>query len=218
MDDLRFPLINKGIIMPTYVDAINKVLEHEGGFVDHKLDKGGATNWGITQRVYEEFVGRPVSKEEMKTMPKGNAIQIYKKNYWDKIKGDSIKDYAVAFLIFDAAVNSGVGNAVKLAQKIVGVVQDGGAGSKTVEAINKYDPNKFSQQYLSGRESFYKSIVDKNPAQSVFLKGWLNRVKANASEVAKWVGTPVGKVTVSITGILLVGGLGFFLYRWLKKK
>ena len=60
--------------MPSHIDAIEKVLKHEGGYVDHPADKGGATNFGITQKVYEEFVKRKVTKDEIKNMPRGNAI------------------------------------------------------------------------------------------------------------------------------------------------
>ncbi len=203
--------------MPSYVDAINTILKHEGGFVDHKLDKGGATNFGITKKVYEEYVGRTVTVEEIKNMPKGNAIAIYKKNYWDKIKGDSIKDYAVALLIFDAAVNSGISNAVKLSQKILGIAQDGIAGNEFIKHLNNFDSKKFANEYLKGREAFYRKIVENNPKQEVFLKGWLRRVEENAKLVSKFIGTPVGKVTVGV-GLFALLGLGFFLFLKLRKK
>ena len=204
--------------MPSHIDAIEKVLKHEGGFIDHKLDRGGATNFGITKKVYEEFVGRPVTVDEIKNMSKGNAIAIYKKNYWDRVKGDSIKDYAVAFLIFDAAVNSGVSAAIKTAQKILGINPDGVAGTEFLKHLNNFNSKKFTEDYLKAREDFYKAIVAKNPSQQVFIKGWLNRVKDNLTYASKWVGTPVGKVTVGIAGFLLIGAVGFFLFRMFKKK
>lgn len=192
--------------MANHVDAINKVLQHEGGFVFHKDDKGGATNYGITKKVYEQYVGRTVTVDEIKNMPKGNAIEIYKKNYWDKIKGDSIKDFGVAFVVFDAAVNSGVSAAIKTAQKILGIAPDGLAGSEFIKHLNGANPKNFTSQYLKAREDFYKAIVAKNPTQQVFLKGWLRRVADNA----KFLGTPIG-ATVSIAVLALLG-LGFFLF------
>ena len=63
--------------------AINQVLVHEGGFVNHPADRGGPTNYGITKKVYEEFVGRPVSIQEIKDMPIGNVVAIYKEKYWE---------------------------------------------------------------------------------------------------------------------------------------
>ena len=66
------------------------VLEHEGGYVNHPKDPGGRTNMGITQRTYQNFYGRPVTEEEMKTMPRRDAAEIYKSMYWDEIRGDDL--------------------------------------------------------------------------------------------------------------------------------
>lgn len=203
--------------MPGFNEAVEKVLKHEGGYVDDPLDRGGATNYGITQKVYENFVGRPVTKAEIKNMPIGNAKAIYKKEYWDKVKGDSLKDYAIAFLIFDAAVNSGVSTAIKTAQRILGINPDGIAGPEFIKHLNNFNAKSFTTQFLKAREDFYKAIVERNPSQQRFEKGWLNRVKENAAIAAKWVGTPVGK-TVTGIGLIAVLGLSFFLYLKLRKK
>jgi lysozyme family protein len=204
--------------MPSHIDAIEKVLKHEGGYVDHPADKGGATNYGITQRVYEEFVKRKVTKDEIRNMPRGNAIAIYKRDYWDRVRGDSIKDYAVAFLIFDAAVNSGVSTAIKTAQRILGINPDGVAGAEFIKHLNAFNSREFTTRYNKAREDFYKAIVAKNPSQQVFIKGWLKRVSDNVSYVSKWIGTPVGKATAGIAGFLLLSAVGFFLFRMFKKK
>ena len=164
--------------MANFTKAVEKVLEHEGGYVDHPLDRGGATNWGITQKTYESWVGRSVSKDEIKTMPRGNAIAIYKDLYWDKVMGDQIKDIAVAFVLFDQAVNRGVTSATKQAQQVLGIYPDGKLGPNTLERINNYDSKKFLEDYLQKSEDFYKNIVERNPSQVVFLKGWLNRVES----------------------------------------
>jgi lysozyme family protein len=209
--------------MPSYVDAIEKVLKHEGGYVFDKNDRGGRTNMGITQTVYEQFLGRKLSEAEaeqvMKNMPKGNAIQIYKSQYWDKIKGDQIKTYIVAFLIFDAAVNSGVTQAIKTAQRVLGINPDGVAGPEYLKHLNNFDPQKFVDEYIKARKSFYQTIVDKNPTQQKFLKGWLKRASLNEAyaKVVKFVGTTAGKATVGIGGLLLLTGV-FFLLRSLRKK
>jgi lysozyme family protein len=211
--------------MATFKEAVEKVLVHEGGYVFHKADKGGPTNLGITQRVYDEWMrkrtGNPNYKstlEEMQKLPRGNAILIYKENYWDKIRGDEIKDYAVAFVIFDAAVNSGNAQAVRTAQRILQINPDGVAGKEYIKHLNAYDPKKFVEQYLAARKKFYADIIAKNPSQKVFEKGWFRRVSDNLEYVSKWVGTPVGKATVGIGGLLLLGTIGFFLFRFFKKK
>lgn len=162
--------------MSNFMKAVTKVLEHEGGFVDHPADKGGATNWGITQKVYENFIGNPVSKDEMRIMPKGNAIAIYKEMYWDKVKGDFIKSYAKAFIIFDQAVNRGPKSAAKQAQKIAGVTVDGAIGPQSLKAINAFNEKRFIDLYLADSKQFYKNIVSRDPSQAVFINGWMNRV------------------------------------------
>lgn len=210
--------------MPSHIDAIEKVLKHEGGFVNIPQDRGGATNFGITKKVYDEWMrkrtGNPKYEstiDEIKKMPRGNAILIYKENYWDKIKGDQIKDYAAAFLIFDAAVNSGVSQAIRTAQRILGIVPDGVAGSEFLKHLNNSNPKDFAQKYLKEREDFYKALVAKNPSQKIFEKGWLNRVKDNLAYVSNWIGTPVGKAAVGGFGILILGLAGFFLFRFLRR-
>ena len=82
--------------------AVEKVLKHEGGFVNHPDDRGGATNWGITQKVYEKFKGRPVTLAEMKNMPKSDAIAIYKAEYWDKVGGEPITELARLKKVYEA--------------------------------------------------------------------------------------------------------------------
>ena len=164
--------------------AIDQVLVHEGGFVNHPMDKGGPTNFGITQKVYEEFVGRSVSLEEMKNMPIGNAVRIYKEKYWDKIKGDEIKNYAIAFTIFDQAVNRGPSSAINQAQKILGLSQTGIADSSFVRSLNFQSPDIFLNQYIEASKDFYYMIVRNNSTQSVFLKGWLARTDSLKSYAA----------------------------------
>ena len=193
-------------------EAITKVLEHEGGFVNNPADKGGATNFGITQKVYEAWLKRPVTVAEMKAMPKGNAIAIYKTNYWDKIKGDQLKDYSMAYAIFDQAVNRGISAAVKQAQKVIGVNPDGIAGPSFVAAMNAYDSGKFLINYLVASTEAYKQIVNNNPSQSVFLKGWLNRIDSIKSYATAFVGKPVVKAGLGGIAIIAMIGLGYLIY------
>ena len=203
--------------MPSSIDAINKVMAIEGGFVNNPLDRGGATNYGITQKVYENFVGRSVSVDEIKNMPRGNAVAIYQKNYWNKIRGDDIKDFAVAYAIFDQAVNRGVVASVKQAQKVVGAVSDGIMGTQSINAINAMNPGLFLQRYLAESENAYKQIVANNPSQSVFIKGWLNRVDEIKNYARQVLGLPVVKAGIGLGAIALLS-LGIFLFLRSRKK
>lgn len=190
--------------------AILKVLQHEGGFVNHPNDPGGATNWGITQAVYEKFKGRKVTLEEMRKMPKSDAIAIYKQEYWDRVRGDSIRSYKVAFALFDQAINRGVSASVKQAQKVTGMIQDGIIGPATLNAINSMTEKEFLEKYLAESIAAYRAIVARRPASADFLEGWLNRVDS----ISDYVG--VKPLTAAISGVVLIAG--FFLIFFLSSK
>jgi lysozyme family protein len=203
-----------------YLDAINKVLEHEGGYVNNPLDTGGRTNFGITQATYEKFLGRKLSSAEadsvMKNMPKGNAVAIYKTMYWDAIQGDKIKQYAIAAIIFDQAVNRGVSAAVKQAQRILGLAQDGKIGPVTIATLNGVKDTDFIPKYLTESINAYKTIVANNPSQSVFLNGWLKRVESLKSYAANLFGS-INATTVGIGVVAVVGAsvLGYIIYQYM---
>jgi len=102
-----------------FKDCLNHVLSHEGGYVNHPNDPGGATNKGITLKVYQGFYGEHLGKEDLRQITIREAGAIYRKNYWDKCKCDSLAagmDYAV----FDQAVNSGSSRSIKWLQMPVG--------------------------------------------------------------------------------------------------
>jgi len=118
-------------------ECLELVLKHEGGFVNHPKDPGGATNRGVTQKVYDAYRktrARPI--QSVKFISEDETKAIYKFQYWDRVQGDFLPrglDYAV----FDFAVNSGVGRASKYLQACVGTKQDGVIGAMTIAAIGK---------------------------------------------------------------------------------
>lgn len=199
-----------------YQDAINQVLKHEGGFVNNPLDRGGVTNLGITQKTYEKFKGRKVSLLEMKQMPKTDAIKIYKKEYWDKIGGDKIKLYSVAFAIFDQAVNRGPSKAIQQAQRIASILPNGKLGLDTINAINSIPESDFINRYVLESIDAYQKIVSNNPSQNTFLKGWINRANSIKEYSSNFYGQ-LNKATVSIVSVLAFIGIGFFLINYLNK-
>ncbi len=115
------------------------LLKHEGGFVDHPKDPGGMTNLGVTKAVYDKWIGRESTEEEMRGLTQDDVAPIYKKNYWDKCRCDDLPSGA-DWSVFDWAVNSGTGRAAKAIQKIVGAKQDGAIGPKTLQLIANEDP------------------------------------------------------------------------------
>ena len=162
-------------MLENFVTSLETVLKHEGGYVDHPKDPGGRTNMGITQAVYENYLNRTVTEEEMKNIKIGDVRIIYKENYWDKVKGDDLPS-GVDFCVFDWAVNSGVSRASKAFQKIIGAKADGVIGPNTLKAVESPDSEVIIQQLTEAREDFYKRLS----TFDTFGKGWLNRNEKTA--------------------------------------
>ena len=119
-------------------EALSLVLHHEGGYVDHPKDPGGRPNMGITQRVYESYLGREVTEEDMRSLPPNHASEIYRRDYWDMVKGDELP-LGIDYAVFDWAVNSGPGTVARELQKLVGVSIDGAIGPQTLAAVSSED-------------------------------------------------------------------------------
>ena len=102
----------------TFSEIINEVLKAEGGYVDDPDDKGGATNYGVTQATFSAFVGRDVSKDEIQDMSEGDAIDCYENMFWNKNKLDQFID-TLRHIYFDMIVNMGSRNAGKIIQRAV---------------------------------------------------------------------------------------------------
>ena len=153
-----------------FESSLKMILHHEGLYVNHPSDPGGSTMRGVTQAVWEDWVDRPVTEEEMKSLTVDDVTPIYKKNYWDRIKGDALPS-GVDFAVFDLAVNGGTGRGARMLQKVVGVTQDGGIGPQTLGAVSRMDPSDIIEQYAAEREAFYRRLK----TFDTFGRGWLRR-------------------------------------------
>ena len=159
------------------------VLKHEGGYVNNPKDPGGRTNLGVTQKVWEEWVGHPVDEAAMRALTPQDVAPLYKKNYWDKIKGDSLPA-GVDYACFDLAVNSGVGRAAKLLQQAVGANPDGAIGPATLDAVASQNPRDVATEVCDLRLKFLQSL----PTFATFGKGWTRRVSEVEETAFKMVG------------------------------
>lgn len=149
--------------------AFDKLMGHEGGFVDDPRDPGGATRWGVTERV-----ARAAGYQgPMSAFPRGTAADIYKKQYWDAVKADQLPEI-IRFDVFDAAVNSGVGQAAKWLQRAVGVKDDGVIGPATIAAALMTGPS-LPARYNGTRLQFMTDLA----GWSAFGKGWARRIASN---------------------------------------
>lgn len=138
--------------------VIQKVFDAEGGYSNHKNDKGGKTKYGITEKLARSLG----YKGEMADMPKEVAEKYYGDLY-DRVKDKHKLGNEGTAIAFDLAVNSGEG-------RVKDMIKSTGD-----------DP----EAMYSWRKDYYNRIVEKNPSQNVFLKGWHNRVDNLKSSLAK---------------------------------
>jgi len=153
-----------------FEECMARLLEHEGGYVNHPNDPGGETNLGVTRAVYEQYAGRQVMDGEMEGLTHDDVYPIYKENYWDRVRADDLPS-GVDWAVFDWGVNSGTSRAAKALQRIVGVEQDGGIGPMTLQAVASIEPVDIVDQMHYMREGFYRSLS----TFDTFGRGWLRR-------------------------------------------
>ncbi|MDO5858996.1 glycosyl hydrolase 108 family protein [Myroides odoratimimus] len=169
----------------TALDADIEVLgpviaKWEGGFVNDPLDRGGATNMGITLNTwkhygYDKNCDGKIDDKDIKLLTQSDFKYVLKR-YWDKWRADEINNQSVANILVDWYWGSGKWGII-IPQRILGVTADGIVGSKTIAALNATDQQKLFNDVYKAREKFIHDIVKNNPTQQRFLKGWLNRLK-----------------------------------------
>lgn len=154
--------------MSSFDDAFQALLGNEGGYVDNPADPGGATRWGITERVARAwgYTG------DMRALPVDIAKQIAKKNYWDPYQCDQF-DPRIGFQVFDAAYNGG--HPAQWLQQAAGVPVDGVIGSGTIAAVRAADPMKIIMRFDAYRLLYLGNLS----AWSTFGHGWANRIANN---------------------------------------
>ena len=162
-----------------YDKCLETILHHEGGYVNHPKDPGGETNLGVTKRVYLEHGG----KKDMKDLLVEDVAPIYKKGYWDKMKGDQLPN-GLDLCVFDFGVNAGPGRAAKYLQTMIGTVADGGIGPNTLKAVAEYVEahgiDKTITNFQNARQGYYEKLS----TFDTFGKGWTRRVN-ETTELAK---------------------------------
>lgn len=153
-----------------YTTAVERILKHEGGYVDHPHDKGGKTNLGITEAVARKhgFTG------DMRHLTREFAIEVYKVSYWDAVHADDFH-FAVGFQLFDACVNHGQRNAITILQRAVGVTADGIMGPVTKHAVKSISPATMVMLFNAERLRFYTNLGN----WRTFGAGWSRRIADN---------------------------------------
>jgi len=147
------------------------MLKSEGGFGNDPRDPGGMTNLGVTKATWENWVGRASDENEMRSLTPEKVEPLYKKKFWDAVRGDELP-VGIDYLVFDFAVNAGVGRSAKVLQMAIGANPDGSIGPLTLMAVSNFDPADLIDRFSNAKEDFYKSL----PTFETFGRGWLNRV------------------------------------------
>lgn len=158
--------------MSLFDEFINRVLSHEGGYVNDPRDPGGETQWGISKRSYPSINIRALSRAD--------AVGIYRRDFWMRVFGDQLPP-SFAFQALDAAVNHGIGNAARWMQRAAGAADDGIIGPVTLAAVSRANPADLVLLFLAERLEFYTKLSTFDR----FGKGWAVRVAGNMRYAAQ---------------------------------
>ena len=168
-----------------YTTALAFTLAEEGGYANHPADRGGPTMRGVTQSVYDSYrKSLHLPRTDVRDITDAEVAEIYCTRYWRPAGCDVMAEGGaprLALLHFDSAVNHGVGRAVLFLQRCLSIAPDGVFGPVTSGALTR-DLGRLGEDalldaYLLRRSVFYRQIVERDPTQAVFARGWANRLE-----------------------------------------
>lgn len=157
--------------MTLFDAAFDTLVAHEGGLVSNPKDPGGLTKYGVSQRQYPNLDIANLTLDEAKAL--------YYRDYWQRAQCDRLPPDLVLDL-FDAAVNSGIGQAIRWLQRSVGVADDGVMGPLTLAAIQRLDDTSAIRARFNGHRLEFMTRLS---TWDAFGKGWSRRVAANLQKV-----------------------------------
>jgi lysozyme family protein len=163
------------------------ILQFEGGFADNPKDPGGATNRGVTLNTYSAYLGRSATVAELQALTVDQVTPIYSHNYWLASHADACPP-GVDLMVFDAAVNSGVGRSVRWLQQALGVDADGQVGPATLAALAKASPAGLITVLKTLRATFLRGLADAPDFPGWFVR--LDRVATWAESMAAEAAVP----------------------------
>lgn len=158
--------------------CLPETLKHEGGYVNHPRDPGGATNLGVTLGTAKaaglDLDGDgDVDEADIRRLTPERVEPVYRERYW-RAAGCPELPAGVDLMVFDAAVNSGPARAVRMLQTCLGLAADGAFGPLTRTALAAAEPASLIRRYAAERERFLRSL----PTFDAFGEGWMRRVRA----------------------------------------
>ena len=157
------------------------ILSWEGGFADVPGDRGGATKYGVTistwkAQGYDKDGDGDIDIDDLRLITPQDAMEICRKNFWNRWKADQINDQSLANILVDWVWGSGK-YGITIPQQMLGVKADGIVGAKTIAALNAQDPRTFFYKVWQRRKKYLNDICANRPTNYKFLKGWLRRLQ-----------------------------------------
>lgn len=171
-----------------------EIFTREGGYVNDRKDPGGETNMGISRRSYP--------REDIKNMTRGRASVLYRRDYWNPIRGDDLPP-GLDLIAMDATVNSGQGRGVRWLQNAVGAKADGIVGPATIAAAHAVDPYEAVEAAIDRRLAFMKAArhpKTKELLWDTYADGWTNRLNAVREEARYMVKFYENRVETPVAG------------------
>ena len=162
--------------------SLKHVLVHEGGWADHPKDPGGATMKGVTLATFRRFYGAERTKDDLRAISDAQLGAIYRDGYWDRTRCDDLAG-GVDYVVFDAAVNSGPGRAVRWLRLAARVAPGPGVDDALIAAAAARGAATMIEAMLDARMAFLRGL----PTFATFGRGWTRRVveaRAIALEMA----------------------------------
>lgn len=203
--------------MANFEKVVSKTFKFEGGFQQYPTDKGNynslgqliGTNHGISAIALEQYLGRPTTVEDIKSLTVADAKKVYKKLFWDKIRGDEIKNQDVAFIIFSIYIGSPANSRKILARALKNIWHkeykvSNPYSDEVLKAINRANPKKLFYEIKEEKRKYLESLRVSYPE---FIEGWLNRL--NSYEFTK----SRKKLVITIAAISIVGGTSYWAYK-----
>ncbi len=166
--------------MSAFEQALAVVLSNEGGQSSDPADPGnwtgGAVGLGECRGTKFGISASAYPTTDIAVLTPATAGDIYRRDYWDKIGGDALPP-PLALLVFDAAVNNGVGRAIRWLQTAANVAVDGVIGPETLAAITSAGAapaggSALCAAFLAERLLFMTAL----PTWRHFGVGWTRRL------------------------------------------
>jgi len=160
---------------------IPKLLKWEGGFSNHPHDRGGITHRGVTLSTWQQVGSdldddNDIDANDLQLLNIEELVDIIETHYWNRWRANEIHDQSVAEILVDWLWCSGK-PAIRIPQRILGVKSDGIVGPVTLKALNTRSPRRFHAEIVNARIRFIDRIIERDPLQACFRKGWLNRIR-----------------------------------------